>query len=182
MPPLEKPKPDPPKPLEHWPIAIRFNAAWWTELIASGWGSVGVSGGIGARYHAISLDAEVHGDPSLGSVTYAQVGAVSFARISGELRLCAHFGWFAGCGIGGAGRILFPNHVNALPASDFYATVGGSTGLDFPISPPRLFLHTGVDLRAPILPHVHTVGGVNIFDTSGPSVGLSLAVLVELPM
>jgi hypothetical protein len=73
----------------------------WPELIASGWGSVGFAAEAGARYGVVSLDAEVHGDPSTGSQSIENgqaniVGTVSFARLSGALSLCGHVGWFAG--------------------------------------------------------------------------------------
>src|SRR4051812_45415751 len=97
-PPLSGPAPDPPKPPERWPVAVRIGAAVWPELIARGTGSLGISAEIGARYRFVSLGVEAHGDPSLGSASYPN-GKVSFARISGAFLLCAHYGWFAGCGV-----------------------------------------------------------------------------------
>lgn len=181
LPPLPKPTPDPPKSLDNWPIAIRVSAATWTELIASGSGSLGFSGGIGARYHAVSLDAEVHGDPSLGAQPFVN-GSVSFTRISGDLLLCAHLSWFAGCGVGEAGRIFFPNRISPMPPSTSYVAAGLRTELNFPIAPPWVFLSTSFDLLAPIHPANYSEMGRSIFQVSGPSVGLGLGLRVELPL
>jgi hypothetical protein len=183
IPPLEKPKPDPPKPLESWPIALRFNAALWPELIVSGQGSIGVSGGIGVRYHAISLDVEVHGDPDLGSQP-SEFGNVSFWRISGDLLLCGHVGWFAGCGLGQAGRFIFPERIAPMPASAFYGALGVRTEVDFPLAPPRLFLSAAFDVLAPIHPanYLETGTTTTVFETAGPSVGFGLGLRAELPL
>jgi hypothetical protein len=183
MPPLEKPKPDPPKPLERWPIAVRLGVAVWPELVASGWGSIGFSGEAGVRYHAVSLDAEEHGDPPLGSEPVPNLGAVSFARLSGALLLCGHWGWFAGCGVGDAGRFFFPNHIPTLPASTFYGAVGARASLEFPVAPPLTFLRVAVDLRAPAPPARYWARSTNttIFETAGPAIGLGIGLLWELP-
>jgi hypothetical protein len=150
------------------------------ELVATGWGSFGLSAEAGVRYRAVSLGVEAHGDPSLGSATVHEVGAVSFARLSGALLLCAHWGWFVGCGIGDAGRFLFPDHAQVLPASVFYGAVGARAGLEFPVGPPHFFLRAGLDFRAPIHPASYVRLGTSIFEASGPGVGLGLGALVEL--
>jgi hypothetical protein len=178
---LPKPRPEPPPLPERWPVAIRVGIAAGPELVASNWGSVGVSADVGVRYRAFSAGVEVHGDPPLGSIVYPSVGAVSFARLSGALLLCGHFGLFVGCGVGDVGRFIFPNHIQVLPASDFYSAVGVRAGLEFPVAPPRLFLHTAVDLRAPIHPAQTTVRGASIFEAAGPGVGLGLGLRLELP-
>jgi hypothetical protein len=179
MRPLRAPRPDTPIQLERWPVAVRFGIAAGPELIARGLGSYGFSAEIGARYHAVSLNAELHGDPPLGPQLYAD-GSVSFARVSGAALLCGHFGWFAGCGAVDAGRLLFPDHGAALPSSAFYGAAGVRAGVEFPVAPPRLFLRTAFDLRAPIRPASFTYAGVNIFHVAGPSIGLGLGLLVEL--
>src|SRR5262249_47132268 len=82
--------PDPPKPPERSPVAIRFGAATWAERAASDWLTFGLSVEIGVRYRAFSLSAETHGDPSLGSQTIPYVGPIRFARVSAALLLCWH--------------------------------------------------------------------------------------------
>jgi hypothetical protein len=181
LPPLRAPVPDPPKPAEKAPFALRFGASVWPELVAAGWGSLGFSAEVGARYRFVSLGAEVHGDPPLGSATYPNVGAVSFARLSGALLLCGHFGWFAGCAVGDAGRFLFPAPVRDLPASSFYGALGARVGLEFPIVPSRFFLRTALDLRAPLAHTKYIAGPWTIFEAAGPGAGLGLGLLVELP-
>jgi hypothetical protein len=174
-------EPDPPKLPERWPFAVRLGVAVWPELIATGWGSFGFSAETGVRYRAVSASVEAHGDPPLGSVPYPNVGAVSFARVSGALLLCAHFGWFVGCGVGDAGRFIFPNHGHLLPASLFYGAAGVRAGFEFPVAPPRVFVRVAADLRAPIHPANRVVAGVNIFEAAGPSFGLGLGLLAEFP-
>jgi hypothetical protein len=182
MPPLPKPVPDPPKPLEAWPIAVRLGVAVWPELVAAGWGSFGFSAEAGARYRAVSLSVEAHGDPSLGSVPFPSVGAVSFARVSGALLLCAHYGWFAGCGVGDVGRFIFPNHALALPASTLYGAVGARAKLEFPVASPWLFLSTALDVRAPVEPAHYTFMGNSVFASAGPGLGLGIGLVMELPL
>lgn len=181
LPPIEKPKADPPEPPERWPLAIRLGVAVWPEVVAAGWGSFGLSVDVGLRWHWFSVSAEVHGDPPLGSVLVRTVGPVSFARLSGGLLLCGHWGWFTGCGVGDAGRFFFPDHVPALPASTFYGAVGARAGLSFPVAPPRLFLSATVDLRAPIRPANFEWKGVPVFASAGPTYGFGLGMLIELP-
>jgi hypothetical protein len=182
LPPLEKPKPDPPAPLERWPVAVRLGVAVWPELIADGWGSLGFTVDAGVRYRAVSFSAEIHGDPPLGSQTFQDVGAVGFARLSGAMLLCGHWGWFVGCGVGDAGRFIFPDHVPALPASTFYGAAGVRAKLEFPVAPPLVFLSVAVDLRAPIPPvnYVARNAGTTVFETAGPAFGLGLGLLWEL--
>jgi hypothetical protein len=182
MRPLRAPTPDPPKPLERWPVAVRFGVAAGPELIVKGSGSFGFSAEIGARYRFVSLGVEARGEPSLGSVAYPYVGSVSFARASSALLLCAHYGLFAGCVVGEAGRFFFPDHAGRLPASILSGAAGGRAGLEFPVLPPRLFLGVAVDLRAPIPPTKKTSMGQTVFETAGPSVGLGFALRVELPL
>jgi hypothetical protein len=174
-------EPDPTKSPERWPVAVRLGAAVWPELIAVGWGSFGFSAEAGVRYSAISVSAELHGDPPLGSVTYPGGMAVSFARVSGALLLCAHFGWFAGCGVGDVGRFIFPDHAQRLPASVFYGAAGVRAGFEFPVAPPRLFVRIAADVRAPIHPASYTFGTTTVFQAAGPGVGLGLGFLAELP-
>lgn len=178
---LPRRKPDPPPLPERWPLAVRMAVTGWPEVVASNWGSLGISAEVGARYRAFSVGVEVHGDPSLGSIVYQSLGAVSFARVSGALLVCAHFGYFAGCGVGDVGSLIFPKHIPALPASDFYSAVGVRAGVEFPVAPPRLFIRAAVDLRAPIHPAQNTVHGVTIFEAAGLGLGLGLGLLVELP-
>jgi hypothetical protein len=151
-------------------------------LIADGWGSLGFTVDAGVRYRAVSFSVEAHGDPPLGSDVYQSVGAVSFARLSGALLLCGHWGWFTGCGVGDAGRFIFPDHVTALPASVFYGTAGVRANLELPIAPPWAFLRVGLDLRAPIHPASYRPQGTTIFEVAGPSVGLGLGLVTELPL
>jgi hypothetical protein len=178
---LPKPKLSPPPPPERWPIAIRAGAAVWPELVASGWGSLGFSADVGVRYRAFSAGVEMHGDPPLGSAPFPDGMTLSFARLSGAVLLCAHWGWFSGCGVGDAGRFLFPNHTQKLPASTFYGAAGVRAGLEFPVGSPRLFLRAALDLRAPIHPASYTVGTTVRFQAAGPGAGLGLGMLVELP-
>jgi hypothetical protein len=179
LPKVEKPKPSPELP-ERWPIAVRLGAAVWPELVASGWGSLGLSVEGGARYRFVSASVEVHGDPPIGSVTFQNAGTVSFARVSGALLVCGHYSWFVGCGVGDAGRFIFPNHVQVLPASTFYGAVGARVGLEFPVAPPRFFLRVAVDMRAPIPPASYARQGAVVFETAGPGIGIGIGGLFEL--
>jgi hypothetical protein len=180
--PREPPMPaelKPPKLPERWPFAVQLGAAVWPELIVTGAGSFGFSAEAGVRYRAFSAGIEAHGDPPLGSVTYPKVGPVSFARVSGALLLCAHVGWFAGCGVGDVGRFVFPDHSHKFPASTFYGAAGVRTGLQVPVAPPRLFVTAALDLRAPIHPARYAFGGVTLFEAAGPSFGLGFGLLAE---
>ncbi|MFT3775157.1 MAG: hypothetical protein QM820_58160 [Minicystis sp.] len=181
LPPLEKPRPKPGEPSERRPIAIRIGGTVSPELIASGSGSLGLSADVGVRYRAFSASVEAHGDPPLGSSTFPGGTTVRFARLSGALLLCAHWGWFAGCGVGDVGRFIFPDHPRELPASTFYAAVGVRAGLEFPVAPPRFFLRVGLDVRAPIHQVSYTIGTATGFQAAGPGVGLGLGFLAELP-
>jgi hypothetical protein len=180
MAPLPAPRPDPPKPLERWPLAVRIGASAWPELIVSGLGAFGFSGEVGARYRAFSFGVEAHGDPPLGSVTFPGFGTVSFGRASAAFLACGHYEWFVGCAVGDVGRFLFPDHVRGLPPSARYDAAGVRAGLEFPVAPPRIFLRTAVDVRAPIDPATYSAGHVTVFSPVGFSVGLGLGVLVEL--
>jgi hypothetical protein len=179
--PLRAPTPDPPKPLERWPVAVRIGVGAWTELIVKDFGSIGLSAEVGARYHFVSFGIEAHGDPPLGAAREHEVGAGSFARVSGALLVCAHYGFFAGCGVVDVGRFLFPNHLQPLPISAFYGAAGVRMKLEFPLVPPLLFLTAAVDLRAPILPASYTYRGAIAFASAGPSGGIGLGLLFELP-
>jgi hypothetical protein len=112
---------------------------------------------------------------------------VSFARVSGAILVCGHVGWFVGCGVVDAGAYLFPNHIQALPPAAFYGAAGARVGIEAPILPPRLFLRTLFDLRAPIRPVSYTLGMNNmttfqtIFQSAAPGLGLGLGLLLELP-
>jgi hypothetical protein len=181
LPPLEKPKPDPPKLPDHAPFAIRVGAAVWPELIANGWGSVGFTVDAGVRYRWASLGIEAHGDPPLGSQTFPGGVTVSFARVSGALLLCGSWGWFTGCGVADVGSFIFPDHT-AMPASTLYSAAGVRAGLEFPVVPARLFLRVGIDMRAPIRPPSYTFKSTSIFQAAGPSVGLGLGLAWELPL
>jgi hypothetical protein len=180
-PPLEKPKPEPPAKPERAPFAIRLGVSVWPELVVTGWGSLGFSAEAGVRYRAVSVGAELHGDPPLGSASYPSVGAVSFARFSGALLLCGSWGWFVGCGVTDVGRFLFVKSAPVLPASIFYGAAGVRAGLEFPVAPPRLFLRAALDLRAPIHPASYAAAGVSVFQAAGPGVGLGLGIVAELP-
>jgi hypothetical protein len=105
---------------------------------------------------------------------------VSYARVSGALLLCAHFGWFAGCGVGDVGRFFFPDRIAGLPPSTFYGAAGVRTNLEFPIAPPHLFVRVGVDLRAPIHTATYAPMGRVAFQAAGPGVGLGLSLLLEV--
>jgi len=178
--PFSKPKPSTPERLERWPLAIRIGAAAWPEVFVAGLGSLGLSADVGVRYRAFSVGVEAHGDPPLASQSFAN-GSVSYARASGMLLLCGHFGWFAGCGVGDVGRILFPNHIATLPPSTLYGAAGVRAGFELPIAPPRIFLRTAVNLLAPIRPASYAPASLNAFRVASPSVGLGFGVVVELP-
>jgi hypothetical protein len=182
MAPLRAPTPDPPKPLDRWPFAVRLGVATGPELIVSGLGSLGVSADVGVRYRAVSFGVEAHGDPPIGSLTYPAVGSVTFARMSAALLVCAHYGWFAGCAFGDVGRFIFPGHVHTLPPSGYYAAAGVRAGVEVPVAPPRVFVRTMLDLRAPIDPatYTYTATRTTIFAPAGIGVGLGLGALVEL--
>lgn len=178
-PPMVAPYPEPAKP-DRWPIAVRVGGMAWAELIATGWASLGLSADVGVRYRAVSFGAELHGNPPLGAQTIEDV-RVSFARVSGAILACGHFGWFAGCGVADLGRYLFPDHVKALPGSTFYGTGGIRASMEFPVAPPRLFLRTSMDLRASLHPVSYQQMGRTVFQVAAPGVGLGLGLLLELP-
>ncbi len=165
---------------DRWPLAVRLGLSVGPELVAKGWGSLGVSAELGMRYRFFSVGAELHGDLPIGSRSYPEVGEVHIARISGALLLCAHYSWFVGCGVIDAGRIFFPHHVAALPASVFYSAAGVRAGLEFPIVPPRLFVRTTVDLRVPIYSASYATKSGDVFETAGLGVGLGLGFVAEL--
>jgi hypothetical protein len=175
-----KPEPAPTKPLERWPYAVRLGVTVGPELVAEGWASFGLAAEVGARFRAFSAGVEVHGDPSLGSVPIPH-GSVSFARVSGALLLCGHVGLFTGCGVADMGRLIFPDHVQTLPASTFYGAVGVRAGLELPVL-PRLFFRALMDVRAPIHPAGYGPMGPSIFQVAGTGVGLGLSLLWELPL
>lgn len=175
-------EPKQPKLPERWPVAVRLGGAVWPELIASGWGSIGLSAELGARYRAFSVGAELHADPPLGSVLVGDFGRVSFGRVSGALLLCAHYGWFVGCGVGDVGRFIFPRHVWPLPASVLYGAAGVRAGFEIPLAPPRLFVRVMVDLRAPIHPPSYVFMDNVVFEAAGLSFGGGLGFVAELPL
>lgn len=156
-----------------------MGTAVWAELVASGWGSLGISAEAGVRYRGVSLGVEAHGDPPLGAAP-GPLGPVSFDRLSGRLLLCAHWGWFVGCGVGDVGRIWFPGRIDMLPDSTSYRAAGMRAGLEFPVAPPRLFLRATADVLAPIRPARFWAGDRLIFEIAGPSVGLGLGAVFEL--
>jgi hypothetical protein len=180
---LPKPTPDPPPPPpERWPTAFRLAVGTNFEAVASGWGSIGITAGGGYRYRSFSVGLEVHGDPSIGSRQFPD-GSVRFSRLTGALLACYHIQWFAGCAVGDAGAILFPNHLPVMPAAMFYSDVGVQVGLEFPlpILPPHLFLHVAANVMAPINPRsISTMRGTT-FEEAGPSVGVSFGPVLELP-
>jgi hypothetical protein len=179
-PPLRAPTPDPPKPPERWPIAVRLGVAAGPELIATGWGSLGFAASLGTRYRALSLDVEAHGNPSLGAQNVTAADAVGFSRVVGAAVLCGSWGWFTGCGIGEAGRLAFSPRLAFMPDTALYAAAGVRAGFDFPVLPPRLFLHTAVDVLAPINPASYVSSKSTVFQAAGPAVGLGLGLLFEL--
>ena len=133
---LPRPKPDPPPLPERWPTAVRVGLAVGPEVIASGWANVGLAAEVGFRYRSFSLGVEVHGNPPTG--TYLTPHRfVTFGRVTGAVLACYHLGLFVGCAVGDAGGILFPHHVQALPAATFYSDVGVHLELESPSCPPR---------------------------------------------
>jgi hypothetical protein len=54
--------------------------------------------------------------------------------------------------------------------------------MEFPVAPPRLFLNTTMDLRAPIDPASYSTAHGNIFEAAGLSFGLGLGLNLELPL
>jgi hypothetical protein len=179
---LPKPKPDPPPLPERWPTAFRLAATAVPEAVASGWGSIGITAQGGYRYRSFSVGLEVHDDPSIES-HHSPDGNVTFNRLTGAILACYHIQWFAGCAVGDAGAILFPHHVQALPAATFYSDVGVQVALEFPlpIVPPWLFLHVGANVMAPINPSQFFAMTTPIFQVAGPSVGVSFGPVLELP-
>ncbi len=170
---------EPPKLPERWPLAVRLGVAAGPEFIAAGWGSLGLSAEVGVRYRFFSAGAELRSDPPLGSRASFGVGDVSFARVSGALVLCAHYGWFVGCGVGDIGRVFFYG-TEKLPASTHYAAAGVRTGLEFPVAPPRFFLRMTLDLRAPILVKSYVQKDTTIFQFAGLGVSGGLGFVAEL--
>jgi hypothetical protein len=179
---LPRQKPDPPPPPERWPTAFRLAATAVFEAVASPGGSIGITAQGGYRYRSFSVGLEVHGDPSMGS-QQGPYGSVTFSRLTGAILACYHIQWFAGCAVGDAGAILFPHHVQALPAATFYSDVGVQVALEFPlpIVPPRLFLHVGANVMVPINPSQFFFMTAPIFQVTGPSVGVGFGLILELP-
>jgi hypothetical protein len=165
---------------ERWPVAVRLAVAVGPEVVASSWGSIGLTAEVGFRYRSFSLGVEVHGDPPMGSYL-TPVGSVTFDRVTGALLACYHIAWFAGCAVGDAGGILFPNHVSALPAATFYGDVGVRVGLEFPIARPRVFLKVAANVTAPINPRQFFFRQAPVFQVAGPSAGLLFGPVLELP-
>jgi hypothetical protein len=183
--PLPKPEPDPSKPAERLPLALRVGFATWVETVASGWGSVGLSGEIGARYNAVSFGVEVHGNPSIGMKSF-DAGSVGFSRVTGAVLLCWSEGWFSVCGIEEAGRFMFSPRFSWMPASALYSAVGGRVALNVPVAfsaiePARMFVHVGVDALVPIHPASYVKNTVTAFEAAGPAAGLAFGLLFEMP-
>jgi hypothetical protein len=185
MKPLETPSPDQPKPPGRWPAALRFGVTAGVESVASGWGSLGLAAEVGARYRFVSLDFEAHGNPSLQAVMFPGHGSVNFSRVSGALLLCGHVGWLAACGVLDEGRVIFPNHLAALPPSTPYTAAGARAALEIPVPvvPPRLFLRAMVDLRTTIrpAPYVDSTGTPTYFAPAAPGFAFGGGLLLELP-
>lgn len=168
-----------PKLPDRWPLAVRLGLSVWPEFVVTEWGSLGISAEVGMRYRFFSFGAELHGNPPIGSRSFSDAGKVSFARLSGALLLCGHYGWFAGCVVGDVGRFFFPNS-RKLPPSTHYGAIGVRLGLEFPVAPPRFFLRAALDFRAPIRPQSFTDGDTTLFKPAGPGVGISFAFFAEL--
>ena len=132
-PPLRAPEPTE-KPREAAPVVFRLGAGVWADRISADRGSAGLTLDAGVRYGFFSVAGEAKLDPALGSTLVPDGGSVSFARATGAFLACAHYGWFAGCAKGEAGRILFPNSVPSQPART-YGAVGVRLGLEFPVVP-----------------------------------------------
>jgi hypothetical protein len=179
MAPLPKPRPDPAPPPERAPVAIRVGAAVWPEVIASGWTSLGLSAELGVRYRAFSIGVEVHGDPPIESMAYVGGGELRFARLSSHFLLCGHWKLFVGCGVGDAGRIWFPGHVQPLPPSILYGAAGARLRLEFPVA-PWILLSVGMDLLAPINRRRFSKGGLPAFEVASLNFGLGFGAVFEL--
>jgi hypothetical protein len=57
-----------------------------------------------------------------------------------------------------------------------------ATVRDVSFASPRIFLRVRLDLRAPIHPANYTAASVNIFEAAGPSVGIGLGLVTEVPL
>jgi hypothetical protein len=106
---------------------------------------------------------------------------VGFSRVTGAVLLCWSREWFTACGVEEAGRWSFAPRLPWMPASALDSAVGGRAALDVPIAPPRLFLHVGVDLLAPINPKSYAKQAVTAFQAAGPAAGLAFGLLFETP-
>jgi hypothetical protein len=186
MAPFKGMEPDPPKPPEPFSTAVRLWLSGGVELVANDWSNVGLSAGVGFRYHSVSFNFEGHVNPPMDTHSYPD-GKVNFVRLTGALLVCYHVGWFVGCAVGDAGSIMFPTRVQLLPSSILYASVGARVGMEFPlpILPPRLFLAVHVDVMAPLNQRSFSSMSFSmsepIFEVAGPSAGLFFGPVLELP-
>jgi hypothetical protein len=164
LPPLHAPEPDPPKPRERWPVAFRIGAGAWADLISTDRGSLGLAVDAGVRLGWFSVNGEARWDPALGSIVVDDYGQVSFGRVTGALLLCGHVGWFVGCGVGSAGRLLFTGTIPPQPAQT-YAAVG---------------VRLGGDVLIPIDPVSITTDTQTVFQVNGWNAGIGLGALFEI--
>src|SRR6185437_590577 len=92
--PLRAPAPDPPKAREA-PLAFRFGAGVWADLISYDRGSLGLTLDVGVRFRWFSVAVEARWNPAIGATLLPMHnGSMSFARGTGALLPCAHFGYF----------------------------------------------------------------------------------------
>jgi len=178
LPPLPAPEPDPPKPLDRYPVALRLGFVPRVEWVVSGSGSLGFSGEFGVRYHAVSLDFEMHGDPSIGTQSVAS-GSVGFSLLTGALLLCGSYEWFEGCGVAEVGRLSFAEPFRGMPPSAPYGAAGVRGAMNVPIAPPRLFLHATLDVLAPIHPASYASRN-DVFQVAGTAAGIGIGLLAEI--
>jgi hypothetical protein len=129
----------------------------------------------------VSLGLEAHVDPSLGTVGSTNQGPVTFVRVSSALLPCVHAGLFGACGVADVGRLVFPNHIQALPAWALYSAVGVRVRLEIPAAPPWVFVVPSLDLRVPVHAKPYTRYGATVFESASPGFGFGLGVLFELP-
>jgi hypothetical protein len=78
------------------------------------------------------------------------------------------------------GPLHLPRSSSGAPAVGPLRRRGCARGFEFPVAPPRIFVRTTIDLRAPIDPANFRYARIDIFAPTGFGVGLGLGVVAEL--
>ena len=178
VPPLPVP---PSMPTPHEPktaLSFGLGTAAWIGQITTDRAALGFTLDAGIRYGWFSAAIEGRGDPPQAPLPIATGGSANYARATGALLFCGHYGWFVGCAKGEAGRFLL---IGNLPESTHgYGAAGLRLGLDFPVVPRRFFLRVAGEVLAAFDPATIRVRHQTLFQVTGTSTGLGLGALFAL--